>query len=128
MSRSILIGILALILWTCSPVKEASKTSAVMTQSSLDSTEYDIIIIDPGFDQWYLLNYSPSKDRLNDYYRIKNLIAVGNWNEYYRSGRYINIIDSYLDYRPEVEYGIELNRKLFWYFKYLKSKYRIRLF
>jgi hypothetical protein len=114
--------------WACSPVKEALKTSAILTQDNLDSTEYDIVIIDPGFDRWYVLNYSPAQDHSNDYYRTKNLIAVGNWNDYYRSGRYINVIDSYIDYRLDVDYGIEVNRKLFWYFKYIKSNYRVRLF
>jgi len=128
MSRSSLIGILALMVWACSPVKEALKTSAILAQDSLDSTEYHILIIDPWFDQWYLFNYSPALDHSNDYYRTKNLIAVGNWNDHCRSGRYINVIDSYIDYRPDVDYGIEVNRKLFWYFKYIMSNYKIRLF
>ena len=128
MSRSFFIGILALMVWACSPVKTASKSSAILTQKEQDTTEYGIVIIDPGFDQWYLLNYSPAQDRSNDYYRTQNIIAVRNWNDYYRTGKYSRIIDSEIDYLPDVDYGIEVNRKLFWYFRYIKSEYRIYLF
>ncbi len=128
MLRSFFIGILALVIWACSPVKNASKTSAHLTQKDQDTTEYDIVIIDPGFDQWYMANFSPAQDRTNDYYRTRNIVAVGNWNDYYRMGKHGNVIDSYIDYRPDVDYGIEVNRKLYWYFRYIKNKYRIYLF
>lgn len=128
MSRSISIGILVLVIWACSPVKHSSKTSAILTQKDQDTTEYGIVIIDSGFDQWYLTNYSPAQDRSNDYYRTQNIVAVGNWNDYYRTGKYSRIIDSSIDCRPDVEYGIDVNRRLYWYFRYIKSKYRIYLF
>ena len=114
--------------WACSPVKEGSKTTARLTHDSLDSTEYELIIIDPRFDNWYLMNYSPAKDRTNDYYRSKNLEAVINWNDHYRNGRYTRVIDSYIDYQASTDYGIEVNRKLFWYFRYIVESYKIRLF
>jgi hypothetical protein len=72
---------MALTVWACSPVKEATKTSASLAQNSKDTTEYEVVII-----------------------------------------------ESYIDYRPNIDYGIEVNRKLFWYFKYVKSKYGINLF
>jgi hypothetical protein len=128
MSRIFLFGIVALMAWACSPVKNASKTSAVIAKSIQDSTEYEILIVDNGFDQWYLLNFTPAQDRTNEYYHTKNIISVGNWNDLYHTLKYSNIIDSYIDYRPDVEYGIGVNRKLYWYFRYVRSKYGIRLF
>jgi hypothetical protein len=122
------IGIIALLIWGCSPVKKVSTTSTTLTQTSQDSTEYEILIIDLQFDQWYLLNYSPAKDYSKEYYRGKNLFAVANWNDYYRSGRYSRIIESSIDYRSNVDYGIEVDRKLYWYFKFIVSTYKIRLF
>ncbi len=128
MKPGFFIGMIALLMWGCSPVREVAKTSATLTQTSQDSTEYEILIIDPQFDQWYLLNYSPAKDYSKEYYRGKNLVAVTNWNDHYRSGRYSRIIESFIDYRPDVDYGIEVDRKLYWYFKYIVSTYKIRLF
>lgn len=123
-----LIGLFALLCLSCSPVKKSTTTSVAVTKDSNDSSEYELVIIDPQFDQWYLLNYSPSKDHFNEYYREKDLIAVSNWNDYYRSGQYGWVINSLIEYHASVDYGIEVNRKLFWYFKYIKSNYRIPLF
>ena len=128
MKLSFFIGIMALLVWACSSVKDISKTSATLTQNSQDSTEYEIHIIDPWFDQWYMLNYAEAKDYTNEYYHNKNLIAVSNWNEYYRVGKYDLVIDSYIDYQPNIDYGIEVNRQLYWYFKYVREKYKVRLF
>ncbi len=122
------IGTVALLMWACSPVREASKTSANLVHSSKDSTEYEIMIIDNTFDQWYLMNYSPARDNTNEYYRSMNLVAVAYWNDYYRNGRHTQVIDSEIDYHPEIDYGIEVNRKLYWYFKFLTTNYGIRLF
>jgi hypothetical protein len=128
MKLSFFIGIMALVVWSCSPVKVATKTSAHLAKNSQDSTEYEVVIIDNGFDLWFLTNYSESKDRSNEYYRAKNMVAVANWNDYYHLGRYDRVVESYIDYRPDIDYGIDVNRKLFWYFKYVKSEYGINLF
>lgn len=114
--------------WACSPLKEASKTSATLASNSQDSTEYEVFIDDLKFDQWYLMNYSEAKDHSNEYYHSKNLVAVSNWNDYYRKGRYIQFMDSYINYEPQIDYGIEVNRKLYWYFKFVQDTYKIRLF
>ncbi len=58
---------------------------------------------------------------------IKTLLP-GNWNDYYRKGKYIEIIDSYINYQLQMDYGIEVNRKLYWYFKYVSENYKVRLF
>ena len=121
-------GMIALLIWGCSPAREVSKTSALLKQTSQDSTEYEILIIDQHFDQWYLLNYSPAKDHSKEYYRAKNLVGVANWNDYYRRGRYSRVIESSIDYQPHVDYGIEVDRKLYWYFKFIVETYKIRLF
>jgi hypothetical protein len=121
-------GMIALLIWGCSPVKQALKTSATLKHTVQDSTEYEIQIIDPQFDQWYVFNYSPAKDYSKEYYQGKNLVGVTNWNYYYTSGRYSRIIISLIDYRPDVDYGIEVDRKLYWYFKYIQSECRIPLF
>jgi hypothetical protein len=47
---------MALLVWACTPVKEVAKTSATLTKNIEDTTEYNILIIDPDFDQWYLFN------------------------------------------------------------------------
>ena len=122
-----------LIAWSCSPSKKtgaAGRQLAIISDSTIksDSTEYEIIIIDPEFEHWYLTQYSPAKDHSNEYYRNKNQVAVINWNDYYTRTRYHNVIESYIYYDYSVDYGIDVNRKLYWYFKYIEENYKIRLF
>jgi hypothetical protein len=127
MNLRVLIGLLAMLAWGCSPVREATSTSAILTQSSQDSTEYEILIIDIHFDLWYQTHFSPAKDRTNEFYQYKNRVAVEAWNYDYLTGRYTGVIDCYIDYRPDIDYGMEVNRKLYWYFRYIADEYGVRL-
>ncbi len=127
MARILFFIITALAAWACSPAKEAATASVPVVKGSQDSTEYEIIINDPGFEKWDITNYSPAKDYPQEYYRGRNIMGVANWNEYYRSGRYTRIILNEIDYQPQIDYGIEVNRKLFWYFKYIEETDRINL-
>ncbi|MFA5971496.1 MAG: DUF6146 family protein [Lentimicrobiaceae bacterium] len=116
-----------LLAWSCSPSQKTSLSDRHSIIKS-DSTEYEITIIDPDFDSWYLMNFSQSKDYSNQFYRSKNQVAVINWNDYFNRNRYHRVIDNYIFYDSSVDYGIEVNRKLYWYFKYTEDKFRIRLF
>jgi hypothetical protein len=113
--------------WSCSSSQKAG-SSDKSTSIAIDSTEYEITIIDNEFDLWYQMNYSPAKDYSNEYYRGKNQIGVSNWNNYFNRGRYHRVIENYLYYDNSVDYGIEVNRKLYWYFKFVEENYRLRLF
>jgi len=115
-----------LLVWSCSTTQKTG-TSDKNTSVQIDSTEYEITIIDTEFETWYLMNFTPSKDYSNEYYRSRNLIGVINWNDYYNRGKYHRLIENHIFYNSSVDYGIEVNRKLFWYFKFIEENYRIRL-
>ena len=115
-----------LVAWSCSLSQKTGSDNRHSTIKS-DSTEYEITIIDPGFDQWYLMHYSPAKDHSNEYYRSRNQVAICTWNDYFTRNRYRRVIDDYIFYDNSVDYGIEVNRKLYWYFKYTEEEFRIRL-
>lgn len=126
MKKLLIPSFIILLAWSCSPSQKAA--SAVKPPIiKNDSTEYEIIVIDPGFDHWYLMNFSQTKDYNNTYYRGKNQFGVSNWNDYFTRNRYPKAIDSSIDYDYSVDYGIEVNRKLFWYFKYIENTFNIRL-
>jgi hypothetical protein len=38
------------------------------------------------------------------------------------------VIDSWINYQPQIDYGIDVNRKLYWYFRFVEDYYGIRLF
>ncbi len=115
-----------LLAWSCSSLHKAGSSDKHSVIIS-DSSEYEITIIDTEFDLWYLLNYSEAKDHTNEYYRSKNQVGVINWNDNYNRGRYQRVIENYIYFDNSIDYGIEVNRKLYWYFKYTEEKFKIRL-
>jgi len=119
--------LILLFAWSCSSTQKAGSAESRPTIKS-DSTEYEITIIDNEFDNWYLMNFAPSKDRSNEYYRSKNQVGVSSWNDYYTRNRYHSIIYDFIYFDNSLDYGIEVNRKLYWYFKYTEEKNNIRLF
>jgi len=126
MKNLISAALLLILAWSCSPSQKTGATERHPIIKS-DSTEYEIIIIDPEFDHWYLINFSPAKDYSNPYYRSKNQAAVIAWNDYYTRNRYHRVIEDYIYYDNSVDYGMEVNRKLYWYFKFVEDTFKIRL-
>ena len=126
MRNLLFFSFLAMLAWSCNTSQKTSKQSKEKIEIT-DSSEYEITIIDPDFDIWYMMNFSPAKDFSNEFYHSKNQIAVSNWNNYFIRGRFQRAIDCYLNYNAATDYGIEVNRKLYWYFKYIEDKSNIRL-
>ena len=94
-----------------------------------DSTEYEIIIIDPGFDFWLKSVAKPEWYYTQSYLENRNRIYVPEWN--YRvtqPQRYDpNLYEMQIDYNPNINYGLEVNYKLYYYFIYFQRKYNQRL-
>ncbi len=109
-----------------SMVSAQEKADTIVLDLSNDSTEYQLIIIDIGFESW-LVTQKPISFHSKEYYRMWNLRYVSEWNNLYNTGRYPQYVESYVDYRASVDYGIDLNYKLYWYFQFFEEKNKIRL-
>jgi hypothetical protein len=93
---------------------------------SVDSVEYQLIIIDPAFDTW--LAAKPSKYFYSDnYYVQKNRFYVDEWNLRYTSESNNGLYDNYIDYNPNLNYGLDINYRLYYYFKYFEETNHIKL-
>jgi hypothetical protein len=93
---------------------------------SVDSVEYQLIIMDPAFDTW--LAAKPSKNIYsNNYYVQKNRLYVNEWNLRYTSENSNGLYDNYIDYNPDADYGIDINYRLYYYFKYFEETNHLRL-
>ena len=79
-------------------------------------TEYELIVIDPGFESWYSLRNVKSKHKSEAYYKNWNNRYAIEWNRLYRKGT--RNIDSDIDYNLNTDYGFELNHKLYYYFRF----------
>jgi hypothetical protein len=93
---------------------------------SKDSVEYELIIFDPAFDSWFFKNRRPIDFFEKSYLESWNSQLVPQWNSALVSPRHRDCAPTtYLDYRPEIDYGKELNYKLFYYFMYTQQRCRI---
>ncbi|MBE0637323.1 MAG: hypothetical protein IH598_02245 [Bacteroidales bacterium] len=92
-----------------------------------DSTEYELLVSDIGFETWFITNSRPVWYHENDYYRTKNYRYVVSWNNMVRQAMYRPPFEYEIEYDPAIDYGVEVNWKLFWYFKYLEQELGISL-
>lgn len=110
--------------------KEAfSQTEGDTIKISSDESEYEIIIIEPGFNIW--MN---SIARMRGYYsqgflETRNQIMVANWNQRVMQPNRFNpnLYQLPINYESTIDYGYEVNYKLYNYFIYFQRKYRQRL-
>jgi hypothetical protein len=94
--------------------------------TSVDSLEYRLIILDPGFETWLITK--PGKDFYsNEYYALKNRLYVTEWNMRYMSSRDKGLYDTYIDYNLTTDYGLDINYKLYYYFKYFEETNHVKL-
>ena len=94
--------------------------------TSSDSVKYQLIINDPGYDT-YLLLQQPMNYYSDDYYKSWNIQYVNEWNNRYMSGPNQQLYDNQIDYNPQTDYGIKLEYRLYYYFKYFEKKNDVRL-
>ncbi len=92
-----------------------------------DSLEYEIIIIEPGFNSWLVTQFP------EDYYGIaflenKNIFYVNEYNRRVLNGQYSKeLYPQLINYEANVHYGKEVNYLLYNYFQYFEKKYNQRL-
>ena len=120
-----IIGVMMVLLCACSSQKEFVKIAPTKHAAVIDSTEYELLVFDPQFETWFMTNYSPAKDHSNEYYQSWNNQYVTDWNYHYMTGHNSNIFENYIDYDDFVNYGIELNRKLYYYFRYVETYLKV---
>jgi hypothetical protein len=118
--------IFALILSACTVQKSAQK-SGVPKINGKDSTEYELLVLDPGFESWYILKNSPSLSRSKIYYHNWNTLYVEEWNNRVMSSRHSEIFGERIDYDFNVDYPFEIEHKLFYYFQYVEQVLHVRI-
>lgn len=94
-----------------------------------DSTEYEIIIIDPGFYPWLNSIAQPRGYYTKSFLENRNRLMVINWNQrVQQSMRYDPDLYTFpIDYDQHIDYGYEVNYMLYNYFLYFQRKYNQRL-
>lgn len=108
--------------------QENKKDSTSIEISSKDSTEYELLVIDAGFENYLATVPHPKNFYSNEHYRNWNIQYCSEWNRRHQNPiKYGDFYETQINYDPSVDYGIDLNYKLYYYFQYIEDKYGIVL-
>ena len=106
---------------------ESEDEEAVELKS--EKTEYEIMIIEPGFNAWLRSIAMPEGFYSQQFLENRNAILVLNWNQRVQQPFNFNpqLYQFEIDYRSGIDYGYEVNYKLYNYFIFFQRKYNQRL-
>ncbi len=138
MKKIILLLCIVMILYNCNSARQTpSNTSDEKTNIAKQDTvriandkiEYEIIIIEPGFNAWLVSIARPEGYYSQSFLEGRNIIYVNEWNRRAINGTQFdsNLYELQIDYRQGVDYGYEVNYKLYNYFIYFQRKYKQKL-
>ncbi len=106
----------------------ASKNDTIRIAN--DELQYEVIIIDPGFNTWLNSRAYPRNYHTQSFLENKNRLYVGEWNnrvlqpQRYPSGLY----EMSINYDSNVNYGYEVNYLIYNYMIYFQNTYKQKLY
>ncbi len=131
MKTILLLLSLSIAIYSCgsgnSNIKDNSNTGIVKNDTvriANDSLEYEIIIIEPGFQSW-LISQPPRGFYGQPTLESKNRLFVSEYNNRVLQPQRFsnNLYTDQINYDPTVDYGYEVNYLLYNYFVYFQDKY-----
>ncbi len=119
------------VLWSCSssPIKNNTNQKEKPVVIANDSLEYEITIIDIGFNSYLNSIAKPIGYYSQSYLENKNIFYIAEWNHRARNPLQYNanIYENVIEYESNIDYGYDVNYKLFNYFEFAQRKYKMRL-
>jgi hypothetical protein len=131
LKQVVLLFILGIFFWACasSPINNKNIEKEEPVVFANDSLEYEIIIIDIGFNAFLNSIAQPEGFYSQNYLESRNRIWVQEWNNRARNPQQFstNIYENIIDFLPSIDYGYDVNYKLFNYFLFAQQKYKMSL-
>ncbi|AXT53981.1 hypothetical protein D1818_03665 [Aquimarina sp. BL5] len=133
MKNSIYTFILVLCIYSCGTTKDRKLdvTSANEISDTVrianDSLEYEIIIIEPGFNGW-LVTQRPRGYYSQQFLESRNRLYVTEYNQRVMQPQLFdpNLYILQINYEQQTDYGYEVNYLLYNYFLFFEKQYRQR--
>lgn len=91
-----------------------------------DEPAYELIVTEPGYET-YLATQLPMEFHSENYYKLWNQQYVTEWNIRFRSGPRRDLFENEIFYDPFIRYGIELEYRLYYFFRFFEDKYKVTL-
>lgn len=131
MKNLIYVLLLGLFIYSCSSTRNRQMNEGEpvaegdTVRISNDSLEYEILIIDPGFSYFLKAIAHPEGYYSQAYMESKNQFLVNDYNQRVRQPMQYDpeIYTQEINYEPSIDYGYDVNYKLYNYFVYLSRKY-----
>ncbi|WP_298780056.1 DUF6146 family protein [uncultured Polaribacter sp.] len=125
------IFILTILLYACasSPINNKTSIKEKPVVIANDSLEYEITILDIGFNTYLNSIAQPRNYYSQSYLEARNRGWVTTWNMRAQNPNQYNpnIYENVIDYQQHINYGYEVNYLLFNYFLFAQNKYRMNL-
>lgn len=137
MKNLFVISLLLVLIGACSTPKgnlaSAPSTNAAKGDTiriANDSLEYEVIIIDIGFNTWLNSIALPRGYYSQFYLENKNRFYITEWNiRAQQPLRYDpNLYEMTINYDPNINYGYEVNYLIYNYMVYFQNRYQQKLF
>jgi len=111
--------------WLAHLLKKGNDTVTIASEK----TEYEITIIEPGFNYWLQSVARPEGYYSQSFLETRNQILVTEWNQRVLQPQRFdpNLYELRIDYSPSIDYGYEVNYKLYNYFIFFQRRYKQRL-
>ena len=96
---------------------------------SSNESDYEIIIIEPGFNYWLSATARPKGYYSQQFLETRNALFVQEWNirNSQPSNFNPNLYELRIDYDTRTDYGYDVNYKLYNYFIYFQLTHKQRL-
>jgi len=131
MKKYLFLILAAVVLAACGTKKDVVAKGVkekVEIASADDSTKYELIVMDPGFESFLVSQPYPKNYYSNNYYHNWNIQYVTEWNyRHDNPDRYGDFYETRIEYDPNIDYGIDLNYRLYQYFQFIRKEYGIYL-
>jgi len=125
--------LLGLFIYSCGSGRDMKSSPASATANDTvrianDSLQYEIIIIEPGFNLFINSLAKPKGYYSQSYLESKNQILVQEYNSRVKNPLNYNpnLYIQEINYDPFVNYGYDVNYMLYNYFVYLSQEYNQR--
>ena len=89
--------------------------------------EWDLDVLDTNYNYFLSAVARPMDFYSESFLRSRNTLLVTEWNNYFYSGRYRDVIESSIQYDPNENYGKTFDYKLYQVFVFVRWKYGLKM-
>lgn len=106
-----------------------SKDDADDKDETETDSDYDIIIMDIGFNTWLTRIAQPRGYYSQSFIEQRNELFVLEWNRRFLNPQQFDpqLYEVNINYDPKIDYGYDVNYQLYNYFIYFQRRYKQRL-